>query len=190
MRRPPVLPTGAPKIQYGAVRPRHVTPLCLSEERLAMKNRIEGDASSPPFWRTKSLAELDQEEWESLCDGCGQCCLVKLEDEEDGTIYQTRLACRLLDLGTCRCSDYPNRHDRVPDCLRLTPEALESLTWLPATCAYAKVARGEPLEDWHPLLSGQRDSVHEAGVSIRGFAVSERNVRDDAYVNFIVEETK
>lgn len=121
-----------------------------------------------PFWRQKTLEDMDEREWESLCDGCARCCLVKLEDEDDGTIHSTDIGCALLDVGTCRCADYANRSRRVPDCVTLTPEAVRSLTWLPPTCAYRLVAEGKDLPHWHPLVSGRRESVIEAGISVKG----------------------
>ena len=141
-----------------------------------------------PYWRRKGLAEMSQAEWERLCDGCGRCCLVKLEDADTGELFQTRLACRLLDTTSCRCGDYENRHARVDDCVRMSVDALETLAWLPETCAYAKIARGEDLDWWHPLVSGRDDTVHRAGASVRGFAISESLVHDDAYENFITEQ--
>jgi uncharacterized cysteine cluster protein YcgN (CxxCxxCC family) len=121
-----------------------------------------------PFWRIKTLEELSPEEWESLCDGCGRCCLEKLEDEDTGEIAYTSIACRLLDCETCRCHDYPNRAVKVPDCVPLTPHEVRTLPWLPPTCAYRLVAEGRDLYAWHPLLSGRPDSVHAAGISVRG----------------------
>jgi uncharacterized cysteine cluster protein YcgN (CxxCxxCC family) len=121
-----------------------------------------------PFWRTKTLAEMNPAEWESLCDGCGKCCLIGLEDEETGEIHLTDVACKLFDGGSCRCADYANRKTKVPDCVKLTPENVPTLYWLPKTCAYRLVARGEDLRAWHPLVSGDPDSVHAAGVSVRG----------------------
>jgi len=131
-----------------------------------------------PFWRTKTLAEMTPREWESLCDGCGQCCLHKLEDADTGDIAVTDVACRQLDLDTCRCADYATRRRLVPDCVALTPEAVATITWLPATCAYRLVARGEDLPWWHPLVSGDPMSVHTAGISVRGCATSENAVED------------
>ena len=128
-----------------------------------------------PFWKTKPLAELNDSEWESLCDGCGRCCLVKLEDEDDGTIYFTDIGCRLLDGASCRCGDYPNRTARVHDCVRLTAGNLAELNWLPSTCGYRLVAAGRDLYWWHPLVSGDPDTVHAAGVSVRGRIFSDED---------------
>jgi uncharacterized protein len=131
-----------------------------------------------PFWRRKTLAQMTDEEWESLCDGCGQCCLHKLEDAGSGEITPTDVACSYLDLGSCRCSDYKNRQTNVPDCVSLTPKLVSTLRWLPATCAYRLVEEGRDLFWWHPLISGNQKSVHEAGISVRGKAVSEDDVED------------
>jgi uncharacterized cysteine cluster protein YcgN (CxxCxxCC family) len=124
-------------------------------------------ADALPFWKTKSLAEMTDREWESLCDGCGRCCLVKLEDEDTAKIHFTDVGCRLLDGQTCQCRDYANRTARVDDCVRLTAQNLGGLNWLPPTCAYRLVAAGQDLSWWHPLVSNDRDSVHAAGVSVR-----------------------
>lgn len=124
------------------------------------------------FWE-RPLEALDRRQWEALCDGCGQCCLHKVEDADSGDIYPTNVACKLLDLKTARCSDYANRKAFVPDCMRLTMRNAGSLEWLPETCAYRLRAAGEPLPEWHYLVSGDRDAVHRAGVSIVGRAVSE-----------------
>ena len=128
-----------------------------------------------PFWRTKALEEMTDAEWESLCDGCARCCLNKLEDEDTGRVVYTDVGCSLLDGESCRCSDYAHRSDKVPECVRLTPHEVRTLTWLPTTCAYRLVAEGRDLYDWHPLVSGDPDSVHSAGVSVRGKTVREQD---------------
>ena len=120
-----------------------------------------------PFWKRKRLAEMTAAEWESLCDGCGRCCLVKLEEEETARVYFTNVGCRLLDAGTCRCRDYDNR-GAVEDCVRLTPAVVDDIGWLPPTCAYRLVGEGKDLYWWHPLISGDPETVHAAGVSVRG----------------------
>lgn len=122
----------------------------------------------PPFWRAKPLEAMTRAEWESLCDGCGRCCLIKLEDEDTAEIHHTDIACALFDAGSCRCRDYVNRSQKVPDCVTLTPEAVRTLSWLPPSCAYRLVAEGRDLYDWHHLKSGSRDTVHAAGISVRG----------------------
>jgi uncharacterized protein len=144
-------------------------------------------APEKPFWETKPLEALDAAEWESLCDGCGRCCLVKLEDEDDGSIHFTNIGCRLLDGESCRCSDYRQRRRRVRDCIKLTPELARELTWLPPTCAYRLIGEGRRLMWWHPLVSGSAETVHTAGVSVRGrVAASERELELDDYPNHIV----
>ena len=125
------------------------------------------------FWEDRPLAALDRAQWEALCDGCGKCCLHKLEDDETGDLYPTNVACRLLDRRSARCSDYKHRHAFVPDCIRLTPAKLDTLDWLPPTCAYRLRHEGKPLPAWHYLNSGDRDSVHAAGQSVRGWTISE-----------------
>ncbi|WP_027284965.1 YcgN family cysteine cluster protein [Rubritepida flocculans] len=130
--------------------------------------------ASPPFWQTTPLEKMTRAQWESLCDGCGRCCLHKIRDEETGRVHHTEVACRLLDLSTARCGDYAHRKARVPDCIRLTPARLRKMDWLPPTCAYRLLAEGRDLPAWHPLRSGEAGSVARAGVSVAGRAVSER----------------
>ena len=141
-----------------------------------MGNRT--DRTETPFWRRKRLAEMTPAEWESLCDGCGLCCLHKVIDEDSGDIAVTDVACRLLDLDSCRCRDYANRRRQVPDCVHLTAATTPNLNWLPATCAYRLVDQGRDLYWWHPLVSGDPETVHRAGISARGMAVSEDDVDD------------
>ena len=125
------------------------------------------------FWKRKQLGQMCREEWESLCDGCALCCLQKLEDEETGEIFYTDIACQLLDVKTCRCTDYLNRAQKVEDCIVLSPDDPDTFTWLPGTCAYRLLAEGKDLPEWHPLITGDPDTVHEAGISSKGKLVSE-----------------
>lgn len=153
--------------------------------REARQPEIE-DAASRPYWETTTLEEMSPEEWEALCDGCGRCCLNKLEDEDTGEIVLTRLACALLDIGQCRCSDYANRFDKMPDCINLTPDKVRALTWLPASCGYRRVKEGRGLAWWHPLVSGDPETVHAAGISVRGFARSEKGVAEHNFTRYII----
>jgi uncharacterized protein len=144
-------------------------------------------ADSRPFWLRKSLAEMTDTEWESLCDGCGRCCLSKLEEEETGRIFFTDVGCRLLDAESCRCCDYQHRTEKVGDCVRLRPDNVGEITWLPPTCAYRLVAEGRDLHWWHPLVSGDPETVHVAGVSVRGrVGASEDDVPDEQLEDHIV----
>lgn len=142
---------------------------------------------SEPFWRVKRLDEMTPAEWESLCDGCGRCCLNKLQDWDTGEIVFTNVACTLFDDGSCRCRDYENRAQKVPDCVQLTPEAVRTLSWLPSTCGYRRVAEGRDLASWHPLVSGDPESVHRAGISVRGRVIGEDGIAVEDYEAFIVD---
>ena len=139
------------------------------------------------FWETKTLEQMSPEEWESLCDGCGLCCLVKIEDEDSGEVFNTSVSCRQLDIETCRCSDYKNRLADVSMCIQLTLENLPELTWLPETCAYKRLHENKSLPLWHPLITGDKNSAHEAGFSARWFAQSEEYIHPDQLVDFIIE---
>lgn len=130
------------------------------------------DLSDSAFWEAP-IESLDRAQWEALCDGCGKCCLNKVEDEDTGRIYPTNVACKLLDLQTCQCADYRGRRAIVPECLRLTPNKIDEYVWLPSTCAYVLRAAGKPLPEWHYLVSGSRQTIHDAGMSVKGRAISE-----------------
>jgi hypothetical protein len=138
------------------------------------------------FWETTALSDMSEEQWESLCDGCARCCLHKLEDAESGEVFYTAVRCGYLEESSCRCSDYPRRSQLMPNCLDLRREDIEALHWLPATCAYRLLFEGKPLYHWHPLISGSTASVHEAGISIRGRAVSDEFVHPDGYDEHII----
>jgi uncharacterized cysteine cluster protein YcgN (CxxCxxCC family) len=140
----------------------------------------------PNFWRRKSLPEMTEEEWESLCDGCGKCCLVKLEDEDTGEIAFTEAVCRLFDRERCRCTRYAERDVLVPTCVRLTPGNLARLSWMPSTCAYRLIAQGRELPWWHHLVSGDRDTIHQAGESVRGRCVSETEIPEEDLEDHVV----
>lgn len=133
---------------------------------------MDAIAAPNPFWE-QPLETLDRGQWEALCDGCGKCCLIKAEDEDDGQIYMTNIACKLLDVNSAQCSDYRRRRFFVPDCVRLTRTKLDQFDWLPASCSYKLRANDKPLPEWHYLVSGSRDTIHEAGMSIRGKVIPE-----------------
>lgn len=154
--------------------------------KAARKAEAPAPDSALPFWKTTALEDMTQEQWESLCDGCARCCLNKLEDEDTLEISWTDVACRLLDGDTCRCRDYPNRQAQVPDCVGLTPNKVRTLSWLPPTCAYRLVAEGRDLYWWHPLVSGDPETVHAAGVSVRGKTVSEEGMGFEEWETRIV----
>jgi uncharacterized protein len=141
--------------------------------------------SEMKFWEEKTLGEMSRKEWESLCDGCAKCCLHKLEDEDTGEVFYTKVVCRYLD-DQCQCTEYQRRNDLVPNCVWLRPEDVDEFHWLPSTCAYRLVAEGKPLPSWHPLISGSALGVHESGVSIKGRALSEQYVHPEGYEEHII----
>lgn len=150
---------------------------------------IERDGLGTRFWERKKMAQMSQKEWEALCDGCGKCCLNKLEDEDSGEVALTNIACRLLDDSTCRCAQYDIRHQFVPECIVMSPGNIEEhLYWMPQTCAYRLVHEGRPLETWHPLISGTPETVHSAGVSVKNKTVPEFEVDDEDWEEHIIEE--
>ncbi|MEM1234278.1 MAG: YcgN family cysteine cluster protein [Pseudomonadota bacterium] len=141
------------------------------------------------FWETVPLAKMTDAEWEALCDGCGKCCLNKLEDPDTGEVALTRVACRLLDNDSCQCAQYPIRHHFVPECIRMTPATIPLHSyWLPKSCAYKRLHEGQRLPNWHPLITGSPDSVHDAGVSVRGWTVPEFEVPEEEWEDYIVGE--
>ena len=143
----------------------------------------------PQFWETVPLSKMTSPEWEALCDGCGKCCLNKLEYEDTGEVEFTRVACKLLDGDSCRCMNYQNRHSYVPECVRLSPKTLKKIAyWLPQTCAYRLLHEGEPLPDWHPLITGDPESPHKAGQSVRGWTVSELLVPEEDWDDYVITE--
>ncbi len=144
-----------------------------------------GTTADSPFWEARPLADLTVAEWEALCDGCGKCCLHKLEDEDSGELFHTNVACRLLDLTTGRCGRYADRFRWVHDCVQLTPAEVQRVNWLPRTCAYRLQAEGRPLPDWHPLRTRDPDSTRRAGMSVCGWAIPERRVKQ--LENHIIE---
>lgn len=146
--------------------------------------------SRAPFWEVKTLSDMSASEWESLCDGCAKCCLHKLQDEDTDEIFYTSVACEKLDLEKCRCTVYEKRLSYVPDCLDLTQESLDELSWLPSSCAYRIVAEGRDLPEWHHLISGDINSIHRAGMSVSGRAVSETEVPVQELELYIIEEFK
>ncbi len=146
-------------------------------------------SADTPFWQAKALNAMTPAEWESLCDGCGRCCVIKLEDEETGELHYTDIACRLFDDRTCRCGNYVLRAKLVAGCVVLTPKTLPEIAhWMPSTCAYRLLHEGKPLYDWHPLVSRDPESVHAAGISLRGWVVPEYEVDEDDFEDHIVTE--
>jgi uncharacterized cysteine cluster protein YcgN (CxxCxxCC family) len=150
---------------------------------------IDRSGLRPNYWKTVPMERMNRQEWEALCDGCGKCCLNKLEDEDTGEVALTNVACRLLDDATCLCSQYDIRHQFVPECIVLTPKTiLDNLYWLPQTCAYRLVHEKRPLYDWHPLISGNSETVHLAGVSMQYRTLSEFDIADEDWEDHIIEE--
>ena len=146
----------------------------------------ENDKS--PFWEALSLDQMSQTQWESLCDGCGYCCLIKFEDEDTDDLHITNVACRMLDIETCQCNEYEHRVEHVPTCLVLGPEKKELFRYLPETCAYRCVNEGRPLPEWHPLLTGDNNAVHFSGISVKTYAVSEDYIHPDQLIEHIITE--
>jgi uncharacterized cysteine cluster protein YcgN (CxxCxxCC family) len=154
-----------------------------------MSDPIRRDGLRPRFWEKYPMNRLSQAEWEALCDGCGKCCLNKLEDDETGEVALTRIACRLLDDSTCLCGQYATRHQFVPECIVLTPANMDkNAYWMPETCAYKLLWQGKRLYDWHPLISGDPQSVHDAGVSVQGITIPEFEVPEEDWEDYIIEE--
>ncbi len=142
--------------------------------------------SEPPFWQQKSLEDMNRKEWESLCDGCGKCCLVKLEDEDDGKVYYTNVACRYLDLKESRCTCYDSRTEKVPDCTYLRPEDVSQFHWLPSSCSYRLIAEGKELPHWHPLVTGDDRQAVKRGLAVAGRCISEDDIDPDELEYFVV----
>lgn len=139
------------------------------------------------FWQTKSLEQMNAEEWELLCDGCAKCCLVKLQDSDNDEIFYTNVSCELLDINSCRCGDYTGRHNIVNDCIKLDKENIDALSWLPTSCSYRLVAAGKPLPEWHHLITGSRQTLHSYGASLQGRVISELDVDDDDIEDHIIQ---
>ena len=149
----------------------------------------DSQSTQPPWWTTKTLEQMTPEEWESLCDRCGRCCLHKLEDEDTNEVYYTSVACTLLDTNNCQCRNYSNRKQIVPECTILAIKDIAHFHWLVPTCAYRLISEGRPLFDWHPLVSGSSESVHQAGISVRGWAQSENDVAGEDLRDYIIPHT-
>ncbi len=144
-------------------------------------------AKKMKFWEQKSLTQMSEEEFEALCDNCARCCLIKLEDEETGKIYPSNVHCKLLNIDNCQCIDYENRHKIVADCIKLNVDNILSLSWIPKSCAYRLIAENKPLKWWHPLVSGSKDTVIKAGISIKGKTICESKIKPDEWENHIYE---
>ena len=153
------------------------------------KNSSHNSGPQRAFWKTKPISDMSHSEWESLCDGCGKCCLNKLENDDTGEVHYTKIACRLLDNESCKCSQYSIRHQFVPDCIVLTPKNIsEHAYWLPKTCAYYLLWKGKDLFDWHPLVSGDTNTVHEANVSVKEKTIAEFEVDEDEWEDYLWDE--
>jgi len=152
-----------------------------------MDNGLAMVTEARAFWNTKTLREMTRVEWESLCDGCGRCCLHKLEDADTGLLYYTNVACRLLDTHSCRCNNYAERKRIVADCLDLSQSGEDQFDWLPASCAYRRLYHGQPLAWWHPLVSGDPGTVHTAGISVRGRTADEQQISHDQLEEYIID---
>ncbi|MEM9732590.1 MAG: YcgN family cysteine cluster protein [Pseudomonadota bacterium] len=150
-------------------------------------NQPASYSNERPFWERLRLEEMSTQQWESLCDGCGRCCLSKLEDWDTGEIYHTNVACTLFDDKTCACIDYENRFDTVPDCIKLTPQDVPNYHWLPKSCAYRRLSEGRGLAWWHPLVSGDPQTVHSAGISVQGMTISEDGMEPQDLENHLVD---
>ncbi len=157
---------------------------------MADSDPIDRRGLRPRYWERVPLSQMTAAEWEALCDGCGRCCLNKLEDADTGEVWFTRIACRLLDSDTCRCRDYANRRAEVPECVVLTPDRLPQIAyWLPSTCAYKLLYEGRRLHDWHPLISGTAQSVHDVGVSVQGWTLPETEVDEDDWEDHLLPDS-
>lgn len=154
-----------------------------------MTNKIDRSGLRHEFWKTIPFTKMHPKEWEALCDGCGKCCLNKLEDEDTGEVVFTKVACRLLDDQSCQCGQYEIRKQFVPECVVLKPETIQDVAyWLPATCAYRLLSEDKPLFEWHPLISGDAETVHTAGVSVRGWTIPEFEVDQDDWEDYLIED--
>lgn len=147
-------------------------------------------AQVKPFWKTKTLAEMTAEEWESLCDGCAKCCLVKLQDEDTDKVYYTNVACQFLDLQHCRCTSYGNRTEQVEACVKLTADKVDEFFWLPVTCAYRLLAGNKDLPSWHPLVSGSAHTVYSSGCSVKGKVIAESSINPDDIEDYVIRWVK
>ena len=159
----------------------------MSAYPIVIEEAIISSQKARPFWESKSLAEMTSKEWESLCDGCAKCCLHKLEDEDSGEVFYTRVVCSYLDQEKCNCTVYNTRQQLVPDCVILTPENLDDLSWMPGTCAYRLLHEGKPLPVWHPLISGNRNAMIAADITVTGKVVSEEFIHEDGLEEHIVD---